>query len=44
MKIDRKGKVLLYIIDNFQSMINKGFFPQEIFTEKGKVLKYAMTS
>ncbi len=36
MKINRKGKVLLYIIDNFQSMINKGFFPQEIFTEKGK--------
>jgi DNA-binding PadR family transcriptional regulator len=44
MKINRKGKVLLYIIDNFQSMINKGFFPQEIFTEKGKVLKYTMTS
>ena len=44
MKIDRKGKVLLYVIDNFQSMINKGFLPQEIFTENGEVLKYAMTS
>ena len=44
MKIDRKGKVLLYVIDSFKSMINKGFFPQEIFTEKGKALKCSITS
>jgi hypothetical protein len=44
MKINREEKVLLYIIDSFQSMINKGFFPQEIFTEKGEALKYVITS
>ena len=44
MKIDRKGKVLLYVIDSFKSMINKGFSPQEIFTEKGKVLRYSISA
>ena len=43
MKIDRKAKVLLYVINNFQNMINKGFLPQEIFTENGQVLKYSMS-
>ena len=42
MKISRQQKVLLYVIDSLQNMIDKGFFPQEIFTENGQVLKYSI--
>ena len=44
MKINRREKVLLYVIDGLQGMINKGFLPQEIFTEKGKVLRYSISA
>ena len=43
MKTSRREKVLLYVIDGLQNMIDEGFFPQEIFTEKGKVLRDSIT-
>ena len=44
MKTSRREKVLLYVIDGLQNMIDEGFFPQEIFTEKGKVLRYSISA
>ena len=44
MKNNRREKVLLYVIDGLQGMIDKGFLPQKIFTEKGKVLRYSISA